>query len=466
MVKMKISLKLGLWFFICTFLVEMISMLYLHSHVIQSRVSQELRSLQARGNNHRDVLEISSDPSTLHHIGLMETNTDTEVVITDLKGKIILASGPLDKSIKHTLKIPIKHIPRKGLVLQPDWRNEKYISTVTEFNGGIEHEGYVYMFKKTNDVQKLISELNQHFLLASALILVFMLFTVYFLSKALTKPLISMIEATKKLSTGDFSVKLPVRSKDELGELSTSIQTLANDLNYLKRERNEFLASISHELRTPLTYVKGYADIASRSDLDETERTHYLKIIKEEGERLKTLLEELFELAKLDQNEFTINKERIHLYTFLESIYDKILPAFVNKGVKLNLKCKDSIYLDLDPVRFEQVVMNLLVNALKYSKEHSSTYIDAFKKEGNVYLSIRDEGIGIPKEDLPFLFNRLYRVDKSRSRATGGFGIGLAIVKEIVEAHDGQIFVESEFGQGTCFTIILKGDSNENRVIN
>ncbi|MCM2534473.1 hypothetical protein NDK43_21685 [Neobacillus pocheonensis] len=90
---MKISFKLGLWFFVCTVIIEMISMLYLHSNIINSRVSQELQSLQARGNNHRDVLEISSDPSTLHHIGLMETNTDTEVVITDLKGKIVLASG-------------------------------------------------------------------------------------------------------------------------------------------------------------------------------------------------------------------------------------------------------------------------------------------------------------------------------------------------------------------------------------
>ena len=462
---MKISLKLGLWFFICTVIIEMISMLYLHSNIIHSRVNQELQSLQARGNNHRDVLEISSDPSTVHHIGLMETNTGTEVVITDLNKKIILASGSVDKSIKHILDMPIKHIPRKGLILQPDWMNEKYIATVTEFNGGVEKHGYVYMFKYTNDVQKLISELNQHFILASALILFFMLITVYFLSRALTKPLISMKEATKKLSKGDFSVSLPIRSKDELGELSRSIQTLANDLNYLKKERNEFLASVSHELRTPITYVKGYADIAGRPGIDETERAQYLKIIKEEGERLSTLLEELFNLAKLDQNEFTINKERINLSDFLRSIYERILPAFNNKGIKLIIECMDNIYLQLDPVRFEQVLTNLLDNALKYSEGNTSTYIKAFKIDGNVHLLIQDEGIGIPKEDLPFIFDRLYRVDKSRSRATGGFGIGLAIVKELVEAQGGQISVISEIGQGTCFTIIFREDANENRVI-
>ncbi|WP_371261533.1 ATP-binding protein [Bacillus sp. MUM 116] len=462
---MKVSLKLGLWFFICTVIIEMISMFYLHSNIIHSRVNQELQSLQARGNNHRDVLEISSDLSTLHHIGLMESNTDTEVVITNLKGKIILASGPVDKNIKHILEMPIKQIPRKGRILQPDWMNEKYIATVTEFNGGVGHKGYVYMFKNTNDVQKLISELNQHFILASVLILFFMLFTIFFLSKALTKPLISMIEATKKLSKGNFSVKLPVRSKDELGELSTSIQTLANDLNFLKTERNEFLASVSHELRTPITYIKGYADIAGRPGIDETERAQYLKIIKEEGERLSNLLEELFNLAKLDQNEFTINKARINLSDFLRSIYERILPAFNNKGIKLIFECIDNIYLQLDPVRFEQILTNLLDNALKYSKGDTSTYIKAFKIDGNVHLLIQDEGIGIPKEDLSFIFDRLYRVEKSRSRATGGFGIGLAIVKELVEAQGGQISVISEIGQGTCFTIIFREDTNENSVI-
>ncbi|MGF6949015.1 signal transduction histidine kinase [Neobacillus sp. B4I6] len=146
------------------------------------------------------------------------------------------------------------------------------------------------MFKKTDEVQKLISQLNKHFILASILILFFVLITVFFLSKALTKPLISMKEATKKLSKGDFSVTLPSPSRDELGELSQSIQTLANDLNYLKQERNEFLASISHELRTPLTYINGYANVAKRKELDETDRIKYLDIIQEESQRVSGLL--------------------------------------------------------------------------------------------------------------------------------------------------------------------------------
>jgi signal transduction histidine kinase len=291
---------------------------------------------------------------------------------------------------------------------------------------------------------------------ASLLILFSVLIFIFFLSKALTNPLITMKEATKKLSKGDFTVTLPKPSNDELGELSQSIQTLSNDLNYLKQERNEFLASISHELRTPLTYINGYADIARRPNLDEKDRVQYLEIIREESQRVSSLLKELFELAKLDQNSFSINKEKVNLCNYIHSIYERVLPAFKNKGIQLILNCPDNIFINLDPIRFEQVLINLLDNCLKYSKESSTTSVRVIEENGIIQITIQDQGVGIPVEDLPHIFDRLYRVDKSRSRATGGFGLGLAIVKQLVEAHGGEITVESQVGKGTCFTIILK----------
>jgi two-component system, OmpR family, sensor histidine kinase ArlS len=312
------------------------------------------------------------------------------------------------------------------------------------------------MFKNTDEVQKLISQLNKHFILASLLILFFLLITIYFLSKALTKPLISMKEATKKLSKGDFSVILPAPSHDELGELSHSIQTLATDLKFLKQERNEFLASISHELRTPLTYINGYADIAKRKGLDDTDRVQYLDIIHEESGRVSRLLNELFDLAKLDQNTFSIHKEKVDLCEFLQSVYEKILPAFNNKEIRLKLVCQKNIYIDLDSSRFEQVILNLLDNSLKYSNKNTTTYIRATEENETIQITIEDQGIGIPQEDVPYIFDRLYRVDKSRARATGGFGLGLAIVKQLVEAHGGKITVESQVGQRTSFKILIK----------
>jgi len=453
---MKISLKLGLWFFVCILIIETTSMFYLHRHVIHSSAMQEINSLKERGNNHRDVLEISSEPATLHHIALMESKTDTEVVIKKVNGEIAISSGHIDQSIKKIINQPLSKVARNGRILQSDLKGEKYIATVSPFNGGNGTKGYVYMFKSTDQVQTLISQLNKHFILASLLILLFMLITIFFLSKALTKPLIVMKEATKKISNGDFSVTLPNMSKDEIGELSKSIQTLANELNHLKMERNEFLSSISHELRTPLTYIKGYSDIGRRPSLKENERINYFNIIYEESEHLVQLVKELFDLARVDQNIFSIEKEKVYMAPYLQSIYERVLPAFKEKGVHLKLESENNLSCSIDPKRFEQVLFNLVDNALKYSHENTTTKIIATKKDEELHIIIKDEGIGIPKKDLPFVFERLYRVEKSRSRATGGFGLGLAIVKELVEAHSGEISVESKVGEGTCFKIILK----------
>ncbi|WP_223305359.1 HAMP domain-containing sensor histidine kinase [Peribacillus butanolivorans] len=458
---MKISFKLGLWMFVCIFLIETVSMIYLHNKVVHSRINQELESLKSRGNSHRDVLEISYDNSTLHHIGLMESHTDTDVVITNTKGDILLSSEKVNSGMKKILKKDLTQVPRKGLIIQSSWKEERYIATVTPFNSDKVNEGYVYMFKNTGDVEDLISQLNKHFLFATLLLLFFMLITIYFLSKALTRPLITMKEATTKLSKGNFSVSVPVRSKDELGELAQSIQSLANELNYLKKERNEFLASISHELRTPLTYIKGYADIARRKDLDIPERTQYLEIIHEESKRLNSLLDELFNIARMDVNTFTISKETVPLSSFLQSVYEKVLPAFTNKNIQLNLECKDNLFMDIDPSRFEQVLLNLLDNALKYSNEYTVTTIKATELIGSISISIIDQGVGIPRADIPHVFDRLYRVEKSRARATGGFGLGLSIVKQLVEVQGGTISVKSSIEQGTCFTIIFKEKKNE-----
>ncbi|MED3761168.1 HAMP domain-containing sensor histidine kinase [Peribacillus frigoritolerans] len=458
---LKISFKLGLSIFICIFLMETVSMIYLHNKVIHSRINQELESLKARGNSHRDVLEITYSDSTLKHIGLMEYHTDTDVVITNTRGDILISSAKVNGGMNKILAKKIPQVPRKGMVLQSSWKDERYIATVTPFISDKENKGYVYMFKDTRDVEDLIAQLNRHFLFATALLLLFMLITIYFLSKALTRPLISMKEATTKLSKGNFSVAVPVRSHDELGELAQSIQSLANELNYLKKERNEFLASISHELRTPLTYIKGYADITRRKDLDASERTRYLEIIHDESERLNKLLDELFNMARMDVNTFTISKEIVQLSSFLQNIHEKVLPAFANERIQLNLECKDDLFIDIDPSRFEQVILNLLDNALKYSNEYTVTTINATECNGWISISIIDQGVGIPPEDVPHIFDRLYRVEKSRARDTGGFGLGLSIVKQLVEIQGGTISVKSNLEQGTCFTITIKEITNE-----
>lgn len=451
----KISVKIGLLFFMVIFILQAVSMFMLHNNIIHSRVHDELAALLTRGNNHREILEDNFHQETIRHIAIMEARTDIQVILTSKDGKIEMSSNFVSDEMKKMIRSTPREVPHDGLILADDWKNGAYIASVSPIviKGNVQN--YIYMFQSTEKLKELISGLNRHFLLAGVLSLIFMFFIIIFLTRVVTQPLIQMNEATKRISKGDFSVSLPTLGKDELGELGESIKVLAHDLEILKNERNEFLASISHELRTPLTYIKGYADIAQRPDTAADDREKYLSIIHEESAKLAKLVKELFELAKLDENTFKIEKSDVRLRPFFEGIVKKMEPVLRERQMELRFHCPEDLVAQIDPVRFEQVILNLLDNARKYSEPDSTIYMNAHLDDKKIVFKVRDEGRGIPAEDLPRIFERFYRVDKSRARALGGSGLGLAIVKQLVEAHGGTITVESIPGDGTCFEIIL-----------
>lgn len=453
----KISIKIGLLFFCLIFTMEVCLFFLLHQKIAHSRVEEELSALVTRGNNHRDVLETYYNKETIHHIALMEVKSDTEVVITDSQGEIIISSTDITNPIRGLLKIEEKKVLRSGKIVEDDWKNELYIATVTPFETGID-TGYVYMFKDTSQVKELIQQLNKHFLIAGIATAIVTAIIILILSRIIAQPLIKMKEATKKLSKGNFTIQLEKNSHDELGELADSIQLLANELNHLKTERNEFLSSISHELRTPLTYIKGYADVAKGDTLSLEDRLNYLNIIIEETTKLTELVTELMEMAQLDNNTFTIQKEWFSICDSLEKISKTILPSFQEAGIKLEIICPEDVQILADPIRFEQIIINLLENARKYSPPGTTTRVEIKEEETDVKIFIYDEGKGIPEEDIPFIFERFYRVDKSRSRELGGTGLGLSIVKELIDAHHWEVEVSSKINQGTTITIMARGE--------
>jgi signal transduction histidine kinase len=454
----KLSLKLGIIFFIIIIGLESFMFFFLHSSLVDSRVEEELSELQARGNSHRAVLEMNFEPMTINHIALMESEADTDVVITDIQLKFIGSSKQSSHFSKY-INQKISVIPRQGKIIEGNWRDKPYIATVSPIQVSGQSVGYVFMFQDTASVQSLITHLNEHFLLAGLISVGITFIIIVILSKALTKPLIEMKEATSRMSNGDYSVSLPKTGKDELGDLAHSIHLLALQLDYLTKERNEFLASISHELRTPLTYIKGYTDIVHKRNLPRDEQEKYLEIILEETTRLSDLIKELFDLAKFDQNTFAIQKKRIDLSEFLWKMEQKLSPAFIEKKMDLQVICPPHLFLMADPIRLEQIFLNLLDNAKKYSQQGARTALKVEKKGAMIHITLTDNGKGIPETDLPHIFDRFYRVDKSRTRALGGSGLGLAIVKELVHAHGGTITVQSKENVGTEFEIVLKGDN-------
>lgn len=448
----KIATKIGLLFFILISITELGLFLLLHQKIVHTRFEEELSVLMTKGNNHRDVLETYYNDETIDHIALMESQSDTNVILIDEQSDVLMASMPLTDSLREFISQQ-RTVPRDGLVLEDQWQQEPYIITMTPFQTD-QAQGFLFMIQETDRMRNFVAQLNRHFLVGGIVLSIVTALVILIVSKIITKPVIRMKEATKALSEGHFSIQLERSSEDELGELAVSIQSLATELSHLKTERNEFLASISHELRTPLTYIKGYADVARNPAIHEKDRGHYLTIIIEETDKLTTMVTNLIELAQLESHHFTVKKESIHLCETLEEIVEKVQPTYVQARQFIQVNCPKNFIIAADPIRFEQLLMNLLQNAVRYSEAHAITTVEVVAQATEIQLLIKDEGKGIPQDVLPHLFERFYRADKSRSRALGGTGLGLAIVKEIADAHHWAIQIDSCENRGT--TVIIK----------
>ncbi|MGZ9585180.1 sensor histidine kinase [Paenibacillus marinisediminis] len=269
-----------------------------------------------------------------------------------------------------------------------------------------------------------------------------------------SRPLIMMQQATKKIAVGELETRLDIHSKDEIGDLAEAINNLAADLQRYRDTRQEFFANISHELRTPITYLQGYTKVVKNHlYTTEEEKDRYLDIIYQEGVRIQRMVDDLFELAKMEEGRISLSMEWVDLQDVVAQAAQTISLIAKDKGLELVVHPSVTIPLIRgDEIRMKQIVLNLMENAVRYTeKGHIDVHLRC--TSDTLSLSIEDTGAGIPEDELPYIFDRFYRVEKSRSRQTGGTGLGLSIVKRLVELQGGSIQVNSKRDRGTCFTV-------------
>lgn len=277
------------------------------------------------------------------------------------------------------------------------------------------------------------------------------------ISDYIVSPLKRLIAATEKIAKGDYKQRVEIRSADELGHLSESLNVMAACLEENARLRQELISDVSHELATPLTNISGYLDamqdglIKGKQPVEKT-----LSILKDETARLSTLVDDVRALSGMERPDFVLKRESFDLKEAVEDVLLKLKPQFVSKKIQYVSKVKKVQKVSLDKRRFVQVLMNLLTNAIHHTPKKGSVEVEAEVKKRQLILKVTDTGLGIPKKDLARVFERLYRGDKSRSRHTGGSGIGLSIVRQIVEAHGGDVSVDSKEGEGACFVCEFK----------
>ena len=273
-----------------------------------------------------------------------------------------------------------------------------------------------------------------------------------FLSRTLTRPIRELTEATHAVADGELGKQVTVRSKDEMGELAASFNTMSSDLARSTEARKQMTADIAHELRTPLSLIIGHADAVHDGVLPPSKEN--FEIIREEALRLEHLVDDLRTLSLADAGELSINPRPVSPQKLLSDLQATYQHIASQKNVKIQLDAASDIpMLNIDPIRMTQVLTNILDNALQHTPEGGQINLSARSVQDGVELSLQDSGPGVEGKNVDRIFERFYRTDAARHRDKGGSGLGLAIAKSIVQAHGGQIWAESEPGNGLTVNI-------------
>ncbi len=292
----------------------------------------------------------------------------------------------------------------------------------------------------------------------------------FLLLKRVLGPLMRMIHITKKIAQGDYSAKVSIHSQDEIGQLARAFNQMAESLQKVEQLRKSMVLDVAHELRTPLTNMKGYLEALLDGVLPLSREN--LESIQEETGRLVRLVEDLLRLAKADAARATLHKREIQIADLINRELDSFLAQFQSKKIIVETHFRAGVNrLWADSDKLAQVISNLLQNAWQYTPSGGTVRISAEPFAEGLRIVFANTGGEIDEKDLPFLFERFYRGEKSRSREHGGAGIGLAIVKELIEAHDGQVGAEIANGETRIWFTLLLGvsvDSSHNakRIVN
>lgn len=309
---------------------------------------------------------------------------------------------------------------------------------------------YASTYYMDNDME-LFQTVNRIIVVIGVVSLVGIVLGSVILSRSISKPMRKVSRIAKKIETGEYKKELSYDSKIiEVNELVSSINHLSTALNEQENLRKQLTTDIAHELRTPLTTVKGHLDVIIAGIWEPTPER--LMSINEEVTRISKLVDELRNLAKYDSEKSNMEYEEIEVESFLNSIVYNYQVQALEKRITIMANLNPMI-IKVDRKKFSQVIVNLLSNGIKYTNEGGQIIIENWSNDNYYAISMQDNGLGIPESEIPHIFERFYRVDKSRNKETGGIGVGLTIAKSIVESHGGTIEVHSQLHQGSQFII-------------
>ncbi len=305
-------------------------------------------------------------------------------------------------------------------------------------------------------VDRINGATTQTVIMACLWIMLAILVAVYFITERHVDPIRRMSAAARKYAHGDFSERVEPVGGDEIAELSAAINYMAEQLDSLEQKRNRFISDVSHELRSPMTSMLGFVEAVADGSCPPEKREYYLSLVAEEIKRLSRLVAELLDVSRLEMGERKMNFVRYDLCDNAATVLISLEQRINDKRLDVSFEAaEDKIFIHADADAMYRVLYNLIENAVKFSREGGELRVQITKSKQQACFEIYNQGIGIPPEDLPNIFDRFYKSDKSRGKDKKGVGLGLYFVKTIVSAHGGEITAESREGEDCRFVMRL-----------
>ncbi|AFU12119.1 histidine kinase [Bacillus thuringiensis MC28] len=439
---------------------------FLHGNIITPISLKTNYNQWSNGNITSDMQLIGENPSknrlTNRYKQQGFTTVDFEGVISKLqlpsKAEVRLANDfetlQAVQSFANTIRQGIFN--SNQLIIYPidageNLKNRIFVKPIIE-NGKITE--YAFAIVSLQPVNEAMLVLKDYYVYALIIVFLVIILLSFYYSKIIVKPLIKINRVTKKMANFDFSEKLPVTADDEIGGLSGSINTLSVNLKdridrlnvantklqqdiererQLEKTRKEFISGVSHELKTPLSVIRSFAE--GIQDGVSKDTTYYTDVILEETENMNRLIVEMLELAKLESGTYKLEMTTFSIGELIQQIHTKLLFSMEEKQLQVDVDADTSIFVKANRSRIEQVVVNLLSNAIRYTPDGERIKVSVIETEDTVKVEIENTGNPIPEESLEKIWDRFYRLDASRSRHTGGTGLGLSIVKNILDLH-------------------------------
>ena len=452
-----------------------VQMIFFNNYWIEEKRAQLTEnSAQVAAYAQQLTARVPTDPETYviatHNIepilNVVSDTTHQEVYIADADGRVLLCAPA-----KGT---PLAAIPQDSLALMDDaffevgtlggmFPSVRYVASAPIRMGDEQLIGYAVTAMPADGLMTYLRETGKTYLMSALLVLLVLFLVIYLLTHRLVKPLREMAAATHRFAEGDFSYRLKVHGKDEVAQLATELNAMAVSLSSTENMSRSFVANISHELKTPMTTISGFVDGILDGTIPPERQEHYLRIVSDEVRRLSRLVKSMLDLSRIDNGTVALKPVSFDLTEVACSALLSFETRIEDKRVRIEglADCERTL-VTADYDLIGQVVYNLLDNAVKFVEEDGEIAVRITRENGRVYCAIRNSGAGLAPEEMPLVFERFYKTDRSRSLDKTGVGLGLYIVKTVINLHRGEIYVRSVQGE-YCEFVFWLPDATPNK---